>query len=113
MRMGEYYFNPPQNELEKAVSCYEKVIENRSGPRYHEALYKLGWSHYRLSEYPEAISYFTTLIESVDRLRQINPSIAASGIQLRDEAVEYVAISFIDFGGPNSAESYVRQQHID
>lgn len=109
MRMGEYYFNPPQNELHRAVSCYEKVIENRSGPRYHEALYKLGWSHYRLSQYPKAISFFTTLIESVDRLREINPRIAASGIQLRDEAIEYVAISFIDFGGPEAAESYVKQ----
>ncbi|NQT23787.1 tetratricopeptide repeat protein, partial [candidate division KSB1 bacterium] len=109
MRMGEYYFNPPQNELEKAISCYQKVIERRRGPRYLEALYKLGWSHYRLSKYPEAISYFTTLIESVDQLRELNSDVVVSGMMLREEAVEYVAISFIDFGGPESAESYIKQ----
>ena len=65
MRLGEYYFNPPVNDLWTAIEYYEKVLKYRSSPRYDEALYRLGWSYYRLSDYPRAIAYFTLLADDV------------------------------------------------
>ncbi len=107
MRLGEYYFNPPINDLENAIYFYNQVLKYRDNVRYDEALYKLGWSYYRLSRYPEAISFFTTLIESY----QVEQKYDSLGIDiranLRDEAVEYISISFIDYGGVSKIEEYL------
>ncbi|MBN1551614.1 tetratricopeptide repeat protein, partial [bacterium] len=108
MRLGEYYFNPPNNDLVQAISFFKKVEQYKESQRYEEALYKLGWSYYRLSEYPEAISYFTTLIENVISMRSIVNQTKAARLDLKDEAIEYVAISFIDYGGPQKAFLYLK-----
>ncbi len=107
MRLGEYYFNPPINDLINAIYFYDQVLNYRDNPRYDEALYKLGWSYYRLSQYPEAISYFTTLIENQQIVQKINPAGMELRADLIDEAVEYVSISFIDFGGVHNILEYL------
>jgi len=109
MRLGEYFFNPPRNDLGKAIVSYEMVVNHPSHVRYYEALYKLGWSHYRLSQYPEAISYFTTLVEDHQIGLYLSRPEEAETMHFRDEAIEYIAISFLDFGGPQKAGAYVRQ----
>ena len=105
MRLAEYHFNPPRNELTQAIALYENVLRFRRSARYGEALYKLGWSHYRLSQYPEAISTFTDLVESA----AASPGSGGGAGSLRDEAVEYIALSFMDFGGPVKAREYLDQ----
>lgn len=106
-RLAESYFNPPVNDLEEAIRYFKKVLNYKQSPRYVEALYKLGWSYYRLSEYPQAVSYFTTLIEDF----QISEKYAASDLEkrsdLRQEAIDYIAISFVDYGGPQNAKAYL------
>lgn len=109
MRLAEYHFNPPVNDVEKAIEYYEQVLDYRDNPRYDEALYKLGWSHYRLSHYPEAISAFTTLVENLRAVEAYNPSQLATRADLRGEAIEYISISFIDFGGPTKAREFLGQ----
>lgn len=109
LRLGEYYFNPPVNDIHQAISFYKKVLEHRNSPRYDEALYKLGWSYYRLSQYPEAISYFTTLVENLRVEAQYDPLGMEVRNDLGDEAIEYIAISFIDFGGSDKALEYLRE----
>jgi len=104
MRLGEYYFNPPINDIYRAIDYYERVTKYKNSPRYDESLYKLGWSHYRLDQYPEAISYFTMIVEGSE------PSVGTENekrTDLRDEALEYIAISFVDFGGPANARKYL------
>ncbi|MBW1888255.1 MAG: tetratricopeptide repeat protein, partial [Deltaproteobacteria bacterium] len=108
MRLGEYSFNPPVNDIHGAIGFYEKVLQYRDNPRYDEALYKLGWSYYRLSEYPVAISYFTTLVEGSHAIEQIDELALSVRADLREEAVEYIAISFIDFGGPFKLRKYLQ-----
>lgn len=102
MRLGEYNFNIGQ--FETAISYYEKVIKHSESPRYLEALYKLGWSHYQLNRFPEAISAFTTLIEVYEHsedFKKLTP------VDLREEAMEYIAVAFVDFGGPSKAKTYL------
>jgi|GEM_PF-3216573 len=106
MRLGEYYFNMAQYDT--AISYYEKVIENSKSPRYFEALYKLGWSHYQLNHFPEAISAFTELIEAGEAVEQPEKfSKLAPSVDLREEAMEYIAVAFVDFGGPSKAKAYL------
>ncbi|MFX0052897.1 MAG: tol-pal system YbgF family protein, partial [Candidatus Hermodarchaeota archaeon] len=49
MRIAEYYFNPPRNEIETAIEYYKRILEYKDSPKFDEALYRLGWSYYRLS----------------------------------------------------------------
>ncbi len=107
MRLGESYFNPPNNDLDQALQYYKKVLDYPKSPRYDEALYKMGWTYYRLSEYPQAISYFTTLVEGTENLRKGAQEALENRADLYDEALEYMAISFIDFGGESKAASYL------
>ncbi|RKY82382.1 hypothetical protein DRQ07_01465 [candidate division KSB1 bacterium] len=108
MRLGEYYFNPPVNDLEKAVKYYKNVLKYKNSPRYDEAVYKIGWSYYRLSRYPEAISYFTTLVEDMISIKKHDPGQFKQRIDLTEESLEYIAISFIDYGGSEKAVQYLK-----
>ncbi|MBN2414956.1 tetratricopeptide repeat protein [bacterium] len=107
MRLGEYYFNPPVNDLETAIEYYKAIGPYKTNARYGESLYKLGWSYYRLSEYVQAISYFTALVEDVTLTRKYDPEGESAGVDLMEEALEYIAISFHDYGGPQKAVEYL------
>ncbi len=107
MRLGEYYFNPPVNDLWTAIEYYEKVLKYRSSPRYDEALYRLGWSYYRLSDYPRAIAYFTLLADDVKMTKPFDPNQKYSNPSLVDESVEYIGLSFLEFGGSENAAKYL------
>jgi tetratricopeptide (TPR) repeat protein len=109
MRIAEYYFNPPVNEIVTAISYYQKVLPYRDSPRYDEALYRLGWSHYRINEYSKAISYFTLLVDDVGRSQQYDPLQKYTNPSLVDESVEYIGLSFLESGGPEAAARYFRE----
>ena len=107
MRKAEYYFNPPVNEIEKAVELYKQILEFKDSPKYDEALYRLGWSYYRLNQYPQAVAYFTLLADDVESSREYDPGQKYSNPALRDESIEYIGISFLDYGGPQKAVEYI------
>lgn len=109
VRMGEYYFNPPINNLDKAVHYYKNVLKYKQSPRYREALYKIGWSYYRLSQYPEAISYFTMLVEDIKTTKRIGQKELSKSADLYEEAIQYIAICFLDFGGSRTIQEYLQK----
>ncbi|NOY57758.1 MAG: tetratricopeptide repeat protein [Calditrichaeota bacterium] len=109
MRIGEYYFNPPVNKIEKAISYYKKALAFHDSPRYDEALYRLGWSYYRLNDYSKAISYFTELADDVERTKPLDPEQKYSNPSLVDESVEYIGLSFLEEGGAEKANDYLKE----
>ena len=109
MRIGEYYFNPPRNDIEQAIEFYRRILDFKDSPKFDEALYRMGWSYYRLSNYPEAVSYFTLLADDIEHARQIDPQQRFSNPALRDESLEYIGISFLDFGGTEHAVEYLNR----
>ena len=109
IQMAEYYFNPREGkseeqsivELEKAIKLYKKVLRYKNSKRYDEALYKLGWSYYKLAArdpkyYNDAISYFLIVAEDIEASKKLDPKAKISNPNVRDEAIEYVGISFTD-----------------
>ena len=108
-RIAEYYFSPPQNNLEKAISMYKQILNFKDSPRYNEALYRLGWSYYRLNEYVDAVSYFTLLADDVERMKKMDKNQLYSNTQLGKESIEYIGISFVEQGGTEKAVEYLRQ----
>jgi cellulose synthase operon protein C len=108
MRLGENYFNPPANDIRTAIGYYEKVLSYYDSPRYDEALYRLGWGHYRLKEYSKAISYFTLLADDIYRIKPFDPLQKYSNPSLVDESIEYIGLSFLEQGGPDAAVRYLQ-----
>ncbi len=109
MRLGEYYFNPPVNDIPTAISYFKSVLQFETSPRYNEALYRLGWSHYRLNQYDKAISYFTLLADDVQTAKKYDPENRYSNPAVLDESVEYIGICFIEKAGPEAAASYLQE----
>ena len=109
MRLAEYYFDPREDkdteqtivELQRAIRLYKKVLQYRDSKRYDEALYKLGWSYYRLSAsdpgyYSDAIIYFLAVVDDITRAEDLDPNNVASNPNVKDEAIQYIGISFSD-----------------
>ena len=99
MRLGEYYFELPGTRsellanLRTAIEYYNAVLaDGPTGQNYDEAIYKLGWSHYKLNEYERALAYLVQLLDYSDALYQRKGVVADT----RKEAVEYLAISYAD-----------------
>ncbi|HUF26536.1 MAG TPA: tetratricopeptide repeat protein [Gemmatimonadaceae bacterium] len=93
-----------------AAQAYEQATQlaPADGDIYLLSLYKLGWSYYNQAtatnqeEYRLAVQVFDRLIEAYDRLTAEQQA----RLGLRDEAIEYMAISFTQIGGAEAASSY-------
>jgi len=107
MRIAEHYFNPPLNQIDTAIDYYKKILKYEESPKYDEALYRLGWCYYRLSDFLQAVSYFTLLVEDIERAKQLDTEQRYSSPDLHDEALEYIALSFLDYGGLSAATDYL------
>jgi tetratricopeptide (TPR) repeat protein len=82
---GEYMFD--KGNLPKAIQCYQAVMKYPESEWFDEALYKLAWSQYRLSNPEKAISSFLALVELGGG--------KSKGMQmLEKESMDYIAISF-------------------
>ncbi|NLE01351.1 MAG: tetratricopeptide repeat protein, partial [Fibrobacter sp.] len=85
MYCGEYYFD--KGKLDKAINCYQAVMRYPESEWFDEALYKLAWSQYRISNPEKAISSFLALVD-----------LGKYGINgsslLEKESMDYIAISF-------------------
>jgi len=92
LRVGEYHFDldfSPEG-LNKAVSAYRKVLAKPEDRNYNLALYKVAWTYYRASRYPEALENFWKLVEWSDQEEKKT----GKGSELREEAIQYLAIGF-------------------
>ncbi|MDG1479644.1 MAG: tetratricopeptide repeat protein [Myxococcota bacterium] len=92
LNIGEHYFE--ENDLDSAITHYRKVVEleGEEGKLYDKGLYKLAWSHYKQSNYGQALSLLNTLLDYSEETYQSTGQESA----MAKEAVEYTAISFSD-----------------
>lgn len=99
MRLGEYYFEllavrtDPLANVRQAITYYNAVLaDGTSGRNYDRAIYKLGWSYYKLDDYDRALAYLVELLDYSDTRYELTGQVADT----RKEAVEYLAISYAD-----------------
>ena len=97
VRIGEYYFDAFNETaaLEKAADAYEHAVEDKTHPLYDKALYKLGWTYYRMDRFDDAVSRFVALIDYYQDQAKKKGDEEAGG-DLRAEAIQYTAVSFVD-----------------
>ncbi|KMQ52233.1 TPR-domain containing protein [Chitinispirillum alkaliphilum] len=84
MYAGEHYFDT--GRLENALRKYQAVLKYPQSEWFDQALYKLAWTQYRLSNPDKAISSFLALLELGDG--------RGAAAMLERESVDYIAISF-------------------
>jgi TolA-binding protein len=99
VRLGEYYFDANQAEvpdaLVQAAQAYEKAVEDTKHPLFDKALYKLGWVYYRQDRFDDAVGRFIALIDFYEAEAASKGEEQVGG-DLRNEALQYTAISFVD-----------------
>jgi len=106
MLTGEYYFTSRRNQPKStrdAIPYFQKAMDLivKRGERseyFNQALYKLGWAYYRLAEYPQAIVYFTQLVDEIEKAEEIFeggmlPDYVRT--DMKDEAMEYIVACFV------------------
>ncbi|HUI92680.1 MAG TPA: tetratricopeptide repeat protein [Chitinivibrionales bacterium] len=101
MNIARYYFEHPKIQGGKgyklAEETYHKVLYYRDHPQFVSALYSLGWCYYMEDQYDEAIAVFKYLVEEVALdfdVTKLDEKKQVSNPLLRDEAIDYIAISF-------------------
>ncbi len=127
MQLAEFYFQPKIGQdreetirnLNKAAQLYKDVLNFKESPRYDEALYKLGWSYYRLAAvdpdyYNDAILYFTMVVEDVEKFKSLDPEGKYVKANIKPEALQYIAASFVDtaytLNGVEKANNYLQNR---
>ena len=96
VRIGEYYFDAYNDAgaLAKALEAYEAAVKDKESPLYDKALYKLGWTYYKMDRFDEAVARFLALADYYEAQKR-EPGTEAGG-DLRNEALQYAAISLAD-----------------
>ena len=97
VRIGEYLFEAYDvpNALAKAADAYEHAIKDTKHPLYDKALYKLGWVYYRMDRFDDAVAQFIGLVDFYEAEAKRKKEDVVGG-DLRNEALQYTAISFVD-----------------
>ena len=115
MELAEYYFTPRTGDsrevtimkLNKAARLYKNVLQYKDSPRYDEAMYKLGWTYFRLAGadpnyYTDAIVYFVGVVNDIEKLADDDVAHTYVRPEIKPEALEYIAASFVDPAYKNS-----------
>ena len=110
-RIAEFYFE--NRQFDEAITHYKRLAQDWDNPYFDMALYKLGWSFYNQQNYRDAISTFLMLIENINLVERTDSTrFSATTMDLRTEAIHYIAGSLTEFGGPQLART-VFQDHRD
>lgn len=102
-RLGEMYFE--DTRLIEAEEAYARVLKDDRSVFYDKALYKTGWTHYRLDEFQEAVDYFLRLIERPEENGFAKPSAKA----IKEEAFENTVKSLTHMEIPNEVRRELRK----
>ena len=107
LRLGDGWFDEPKpGALQRAADAYSRLEAWPAHLLYPRALYKLGWTWYRLDDLGRAVESFVKLLDfHVEEARRSGRP--PSG-DVWPEAVQYVAISFSDprWGGVPRARAF-------
>lgn len=104
-RLAETAFS--RKDYRGAASLYNRVIkEGQKTDFYNTALYKRGWSYFKVQKYRQALNDFTALLEHV-YLPEDKRSKALASLMKDTFRVSALTLSYLQ--GPNSAKSFFKK----
>ena len=89
--LGDVHFHGV-GQLRHAASAFARAADEARSWRRALYLYQLGWSAYRMDDYPRAIAAFDRLL----RPGQVGRALADQVAALRPEAMQYLSICFVE-----------------
>jgi tetratricopeptide (TPR) repeat protein len=98
LRIGEYFFKA--HKFDEAVRYYQSLMRTGDPVLFDKALYKLGWSYYKMGAFTDAISSFIYLADECEELKKLDTPYSAS---LCAEARDYIAYSFLEYAHAGEA----------
>ena len=106
-RLGEHYFDKKEYGL--ATDYYSKLLNQWQNPFFDMALYKLAWSYFNVNNFAKAISTFIYLIDDLNLVdKAVNAEVLGkTKADLRQEAIEYLAQCFAEYGGPEKTREFL------
>jgi tetratricopeptide (TPR) repeat protein len=141
-RIGEYYFN--RQNYTNAVEYYEQVVMytidsdffTKQTTFYAISAYMLGWSHFKLDDYPNALQGFAKMLDaslynvptltstaihqlelSKGELRQVKDSVRVMALTFSYQGDAQAIAAFFDVFGNRDYEHLIydelAQQHLD
>jgi TolA-binding protein len=107
IRLGDWHFDDvAADSLRQAASAFSMLYAYPEHPLYARAVYKLGWTAYRMDDFQQAVESFANLLDFyVARARRSGEK---PGGDVWPEAIQYTAISFTDqkWGGVEKAKAF-------
>jgi len=107
VRLGDWYFDDVKaDSLRRAADAFSRMYAYPDHPLFARALYKLGWTYYRMDDYPRAVDSFTRLLDTY--VAESKRTGKKPGGDVWPEAIQYTAISFADerWGGVDRASAW-------
>ncbi|MCC6808303.1 MAG: tetratricopeptide repeat protein [Deltaproteobacteria bacterium] len=102
LALGEHYFN--NNELQKAITAYQKAVQTNKPKIYAFALYKLAWCDYNAQDYSGALQKFKTVVDYSEK--QATKKKKKDRVQLRQEALKDMLLAFAQMDAIDEAKEY-------
>jgi TolA-binding protein len=107
VRLGDWYFDEVKpDSLQRAAKAFSEMYAYPDHPLYARAIYKLGWTYYRMDDFQRAVESFAKLLDFYVALAQKTGT--QPGGDVWPEAIQYTAVSFADekWGGVERARSF-------
>jgi TolA-binding protein len=107
VRLGDWWFDEVKaDSLQRAAEALAHMYEFPAHPLYARAIYKLGWTYYRMDDFEHAVDSFTRLLDHYVALARKTGQKPSGDVW--PEAIQYTAISFADetWGGVDKAKAW-------
>jgi TolA-binding protein len=107
VRLGDWYFDAVEaDSLTNAAVAFSRIYAYPEHALYARAIYKLGWTYYRMDQFEEAVRAFVYLLDHYVERSKVTGEKAGGDVW--PEAVQYTAISFADenWGGVDKAKAF-------
>jgi TolA-binding protein len=107
VRLGDWYFDEVRTDaLRRAAEAFSKMYAYPDHPLYARAIYKLGWTYYRMDDFARAVESFANLLDFY--VAESRKSGRPPSGDVWPEAIQYTAISFADerWGGVPRARAF-------
>ncbi|HTN54477.1 MAG TPA: tetratricopeptide repeat protein [Anaeromyxobacter sp.] len=107
VRLGDWHFDEVKaDSLKKAAEAFSKMYAYPEHPLYARAIYKLGWTYYRMDDFQRAVESFGKLLDHYVAVAMKTGEKPNGDVW--PEAIQYTAISFADekWGGVERARAF-------
>ncbi len=107
VRLGDWHFDAVKaDSLQSAARAFTKMYDFPAHPLFARAIYKLGWTYYRMDDFDHAVESFTRLLDHY--VAEARKTGGKAGGDVWPEAIQYTAISFADeaWGGVERARAF-------